>query len=54
MKLNKLNEIVNNTKSVLKIGKIIGDRFKSIAEFMGGIILLVIGIKILIEHTYFH
>lgn len=38
----------------LKIGKIIGDRFKSIAEFMGGIILLAIGIKILIEHTYFH
>ena len=37
----------------LKIGKIIGNKFKSIAEFLGGIILLAIGIKILIEHTYF-
>ena len=37
----------------LKIGKIIGNRFKSIAEFLGGFILVIIGIKILIEHTYF-
>ena len=33
------------------IGKMFGSRFKSKAEFVGGIILIGIGIKILLEHT---
>lgn len=32
------------------IGKIVGDKFKSKAELFGGIILILIGIKILLEH----
>ena len=33
------------------IGKMFGSRFKSKAEFVGGIILIGIGVKILLEHT---
>jgi putative Mn2+ efflux pump MntP len=33
------------------IGKMFGSSFKSKAEFVGGIILIGIGIKILLEHT---
>lgn len=35
----------------LKIGNVFGSRYKSKAEFVGGAILLTLGIKILIEHT---
>ncbi len=35
----------------IKIGSIFGDKFKSKAEFAGGLILIGLGIKILIEHT---
>ena len=35
----------------LRIGNIFGCRYKSKAEFAGGAILMVMGIKILIEHT---
>ncbi len=35
----------------LKIGNIFGCRYKSKAEFLGGAILLALGVKILIEHT---
>ena len=35
----------------LKIGNIFGCKYKSHAELAGGIILILIGIKILIEHT---
>jgi putative Mn2+ efflux pump MntP len=35
----------------LKIGNIFGSRYKSKAEFLGGAVLLLLGIKILIEHT---
>lgn len=35
----------------LKIGNIFGCRFKSRAEFLGGAVLLLLGIKILVEHT---
>jgi putative Mn2+ efflux pump MntP len=35
----------------LKIGNIFGCRYKSKAEFMGGAVLLLLGIKIFIEHT---
>lgn len=36
----------------LKIGNIFGCRYKSKAEFFGGFILLLLGTKILIEHTF--
>lgn len=35
----------------VKIGNVFGSRFKSKAEFLGGFILIFIGIKILLEHT---
>ena len=35
------------------IGKTFGARFKSKAEFLGGFILVALGIKIVIEHTFF-
>ena len=34
----------------VKIGKVFGSRFKSKAELMGGIVLVLIGLKILLEH----
>ena len=34
----------------VKIGAVFGDRFKSKAEIAGGIILVLIGLKILLEH----
>lgn len=37
----------------LHIGNIFGSRCKSKAEFTGGVILVLIGIKILIEHLFF-
>lgn len=36
----------------VKIGNIFGAQFKSKAEFIGGAVLILIGIKILIEHIY--
>ena len=33
------------------LGNIFGCRFKSKAEFAGGLILVIIGVKILLEHT---
>ncbi|MDR2375013.1 MAG: manganese efflux pump MntP family protein, partial [Treponema sp.] len=35
------------------IGNIFGTRFKSTAEFTGGAVLIIIGIKIVIEHVFF-
>ena len=35
----------------INIGNFFGSRFKSTAELLGGIILVVMGVKILIEHT---
>ena len=37
----------------LKIGNSFGIYFKNKAEFLGGAVLILIGIKILIEHLYF-
>lgn len=34
----------------IKIGSIFGDKFKNKAELIGGIVLIIIGIKILLEH----
>ncbi|MGN0268640.1 MAG: manganese efflux pump, partial [Lachnospiraceae bacterium] len=34
----------------VKIGSVFGIRFKSKAELAGGIILILLGIKILLEH----
>jgi putative Mn2+ efflux pump MntP len=34
----------------INIGNVFGSKFKSTAELLGGIILVVMGIKILIEH----
>jgi putative Mn2+ efflux pump MntP len=36
----------------VKIGNMLGTRFKSKAEFFGGIVLVAIGIKIVIEHYW--
>ena len=37
----------------VKIGNLFGTRFKSKAEFAGGVILILLGVKILIEHLFF-
>ena len=37
----------------VKVGSIFGDRLKSKAELAGGLILIGMGIKILLEHTLF-
>ena len=37
----------------VRVGNIFGTRFKSKAEFAGGVILVLLGIKILIEHLFF-
>ena len=37
----------------VKIGNVFGMKYKSKAEFAGGVILIVIGRKILIEHLFF-
>jgi putative Mn2+ efflux pump MntP len=37
----------------VKIGNIFGVKFKSKAEFIGGAILVLLGIKIVIEHLFF-
>ena len=34
----------------IKIGNIFGTKFKSKAEFTGGLILILMGVKILLEH----
>ncbi len=34
----------------VKIGSYLGDRFKTYAEYAGGIVLILIGLKILLEH----
>ncbi len=36
----------------VKIGNVFGTRFKSKAEFAGGVILIAMGIKILFDHLY--
>ena len=37
----------------VKIGNVFGAKYKSKAELVGGIVLICIGIKILIEHLFF-
>ena len=37
----------------VKIGSVFGARYKSKAELAGGVILILIGLKILLEHTVF-
>jgi len=37
----------------VKTGIIFGTRFKSKAEFVGGAILVILGIKILVQHLFF-
>jgi putative Mn2+ efflux pump MntP len=39
--------------SGVKIGSVFGAKFKSKAEFVGGAVLVLLGIKILIEHLFF-
>ncbi len=36
----------------VKLGKILENKFKSRAEFVGGIVLVLLGIKILVEHLW--
>jgi putative Mn2+ efflux pump MntP len=35
----------------VRIGNVFGLRFKSTAELLGGLILIIMGVKILVEHT---
>jgi len=37
----------------VKIGNVFGTKYKAKAEIMGGTILIVIGVKILVEHLFF-
>jgi putative Mn2+ efflux pump MntP len=37
----------------IKIGNVFGVRYKSKAEFVGGAVLILMGIKILLEHLGF-
>ena len=37
----------------VKIGNVFGSKYQSKAEFAGGAILIILGIKILIEHIFF-
>lgn len=37
----------------VKIGNVFGNRFQSKAEFLGGLVLIAIGLKILVEHLFF-
>ncbi|MCL2040674.1 MAG: manganese efflux pump MntP family protein [Bacteroidales bacterium] len=37
----------------VKIGNVFGTKFKSKAEFIGGAVLVILGVKILIEHLFF-
>lgn len=37
----------------VKIGNVFGERYKSKAELAGGVILIILGIKILVEHLFF-
>lgn len=47
--------IITFTLSALgvKIGNIYGAKWKSKSEFTGGVILIILGIKILVEHLFF-
>ena len=38
----------------VKIGNIFGSKFQSKAEFTGGVILVILGIKIVAEHLFFN
>jgi putative Mn2+ efflux pump MntP len=37
----------------VKIGNVFGAKYKSKAEFMGGAVLILLGLKILVEHLFF-
>lgn len=37
----------------VKIGNMFGTRYKAKAEFMGGLVLILLGFKILLEHLFF-
>lgn len=37
----------------IKIGNVFGNQYKSKAEFTGGVVLVLMGVKILVEHTCF-
>jgi putative Mn2+ efflux pump MntP len=37
----------------VKIGNIFGKKYKSKAEFVGGAALVILGVKVLIEHLFF-
>ena len=37
----------------VKIGNVFGLKFKSKAELFGGIVLMLIGLKILVDHLFF-
>lgn len=37
----------------VKVGNVFGEKYRSKAEFVGGMLLIIMGLKILIEHLFF-
>ena len=42
--------VITNREKKLKIGHVFGEKYKSKAELVGGVILMLMGLKILLEH----
>ena len=50
--LTKKQNMTSTAMLGVKIGNVFGMKYKSKAEFMGGCILIIMGIKILFEHLF--
>lgn len=37
----------------VKVGNVFGEKYRSKAEFLGGLLLLLMGVKIVVEHVFF-
>ena len=37
----------------VKVGNVFGEKYKSKAEFAGGVLLIIMGCKILVDHLFF-
>ena len=50
LKVNIVAVVLSIAAVGVKIGNVFGARFKSKAEFLGGVVLVLMGLKILLEH----
>ena len=52
LSMSHIDSVMNFTMSVIgvKIGNLFGAKYKSYAEIAGGIVLILLGTKILLEH----